>query len=148
MPKIFALRDRLLAVQEYLNDNEEGLEIFPEKSFSKDPRNPKYALPLVEAGPSCSLGENDNRIFGEELVAERTDFPSDDYIEKQCCDNQGNHNSAQDISKVTNPRLVDQFEVAIRLNQRKSAIETSKNENELPTINQEISTNSLSGKAY
>ena len=65
MPKIFALRDRLQAVQEYLNDNEEQLEIFPEKHFSKGSRHLKSSIPLVESETHCTLEENANRIFGE-----------------------------------------------------------------------------------
>ena len=58
MPKIFALRDRLQAVQEYLNDNEDELEIFPEKYLTKNSRDTKYSLPLVKSDPCSSLSEN------------------------------------------------------------------------------------------
>ena len=141
MPKIFALRDRLQAVQEYLNDNEEELEIFPEKHFSKGSRHLKSSIPLVESETNCTLGENDNRIFGEVLVAGPSTFYKEDYLQDGC-NNTTNDNDPKEegLINVSSPlNEANPEENSTNNNQIKSAIETSNNKNNLPEKSQKTS---------
>ena len=147
MPKIFALRDRLQAVQEYLNDNEEELEIFPEKQhFSKGSfqhtKHLKSSLPLVESETNCVIGENDQGLFGEELGAEKSPLSSDEYIEEGCNNTKNDFNLKSDVTiNVSRLQIEENPEEKERNNyQIKSAIETSINENNLPEKSQETST--------
>ena len=141
MPKIFALRDRLQAVQEYLNDNEEHLEIFPEKHFSKSSRHLKSSIPLVETETNCTLEENANRIFEEVLVAEPNTFSKEDYLPDGCNNTTTDHDFREEgIINVTSPLMKENLEEnSTNKYQINSAIETSINENNLPEKSQKTS---------
>ena len=141
MPKIFALRDRLQAVQEYLNDNEEELEIFPEKHFSKGSRHLKSSIPLAESETNCTLGENDNRIFGDVLVAGPSTFSKEDYPQDGCNNTTNDVNLREEgLINVSRPLIEANLEENSTNNyQIKSAIETSNNENNLPEKSQKTS---------
>ena len=141
MPKIFALRDRLQAVQEYLIDYEEQLEIFPEKHFSKGSRHLKSSIPSVESETNCTLGENDNRIFGEVLVAGPSTFNNEDYKQDGCNNTTNEYKlKEEDTINVSSPVIEENPEENSTNNyQIKSAIETSNNENNLPEKSQKTS---------
>ena len=149
MPKIFALRDRLQAVQEYLNDNEDELEIFPEKYLAKNSRDTKYSLPLVKADPCSSLSENDIGLFGDDFIVKTADPLNYKYANNPSCNHRGNHISEQyDIYNATKPEDEDISGIATRPNTSKSAIETSKNGRVSTERIRAISPPSLYGKAY
>ena len=125
MPKIFALRDRLLAVQESLTGNQEELEIFPEKRFNGNLRAPKYNGNIIESSTSDSSGETDTPTFAEDhqYGCKRL---LEQYLGYQCA-NEDNENNTQpdNIHADTKPVSADGIEETIRV---KCAIEIEKKE--------------------
>ena len=135
MPKIFALRDRLLAVQESLTGNEGELEIFPEKRFKEDPSVPMYNGTITESSTNKSPGETSTPIFGENqqygckgLLAQHLGYQ---------CTHDGNENNMQ-VEKPT-ADITSSFVVGIEETIRvKCAIEIEKKEGPSSTISEEL----------
>ena len=152
MPKIFALRDRLQAVQDFLIDTEEELQIFPDKqNFSKGNNHLKCSLPLVETAPSCFSGENEIRIFGKELIVDEDPFSIDDHREEvKCCETKEDLSLRQNnvINDISNPLTESSLKISTDQYKIKSAIETSNYENNLPEKSQQTSPKFLNGKFH
>lgn len=145
MPKIFALRDRLQAVQEYLNDNEEDLQIFPVKQPFVNNHVTFPPLPL-ETVTSCSLQDDQGQVLGKDLIGNSSrnydggfSNTDDDLKESQII---------TEISEPSNPQLEENSCVPENQYMINSAIETSHNENNLPEISQKQSPNAINGKLY
>ena len=138
MPKIFALRDRLQAVQEYLNDNEEDLQIFPAKQPFANNHVTFPPLP-PENDTSCSLEHDQVQGFGKDLIGNRSrnhdcEFRNADADLKES-------QIITEISEPSNPHLEENLGVPENQYKINSAIETSHNENNLPEISQKQSPN-------
>ena len=150
MPKIFALRDRLQAVQEYLIDAEDELQIFPGKHFPPAParKELKCPLPLGERDLNSSLVANDIGTFKEALIPEEHFFKIDD-IEHQDEEvfNLTNNVPNQSLEILTDSQPKDESKVLISDEyQKQSAIETSTKQKELPEESHENSNKVLMGK--
>lgn len=143
MPKIFALRDRLQAVQEYLNDNEEDLQIFPVKQpFANN--HVKFPPLPPETVTSCSLQDDQGQGFEKDLIGNRSrnhdgEFGNTDADLKES-------QIINEISEPSNPPLEEKLGVPENQYKINSAIETSHNENNLPEISQKQSPNAINGK--
>ena len=143
MPKIFALRDRLQAVQEYLNDNEEDLQIFPVKQpFANN--HVKFPPLPPETVTSCSLQDDQGQGFEKDLIGNRSrnhdgEFGKTDTDLKES-------QIINEISEPSNPPLEEKLGVPENQYKINSAIETSHNENNLPEISQKQSPNAINGK--
>ena len=143
MPKIFALRDRLQAVQEYLIDNEEDLQIFPVKQpFAKN--HVKFPPLPPETVTSCSLQDDQGQGFEKDLIGNRSrnhdgEFGNTDADLKES-------QIINELSEPSNPPLEEKLGVPENQYKINSAIETSHNENNLPEISQKPSPNAINGK--
>ena len=143
MPKIFALRDRLQAVQEYLNDNEEDLQIFPVKQpFAKN--HVKFPPLPPETVTSCSLQDDQGQGFEKDLIGNRSrnhdgEFGNTDADLKES-------QIINELSEPSNPPLEEKLGVPEHQYKINSAIEKSHNENNLPEISQKQSPNAINGK--
>ena len=143
MPKIFALRDRLQAVQEYLNDNEEDLQIFPVKQPFANNHVTFPPLP-PETVTSCSLQDDQGPGFEKDLIGNGSrnhdgEFGNTDADLKES-------QIINEISEPSNPPLEEKLGVPENQYKINSAIETSHNENNLPEISQKQSPNAINGK--
>ena len=152
MPKIFALRDRLQAVQDYLIDTEDELQIFPGKHFPQPPpkQDLKCPIALGERNLNTSLVEDNVATLENQLIAESHFLDIDDighqeevFTTSENKRNQSHENltdglicQPEDESKMLIP---DEY-------QKQSAIETSLKEIELPEESQENSDKVLNGK--
>ena len=144
MPKIFALRDRLQAVQDYLIDTEDELQIFPGKHFPQAPlkKDLQCPLPLGERDLNPSLVDENIGVSEEKLIPEDDPFDIDDIgHQKEVFTPQENlYNQSHEIltcESIITPSK-DKSKVLISDEYREtSAIETSINEKELPEESQE-----------
>ena len=144
MPKIFALRDRLQAVQDYLIDTEDEFQIFPGKQLPQTPskKDLKCPLPLGERGLNVSLVDENIGVSEEKLITDEDPFDIDHIVnQKQVFAPQENLcNQSHEI--LTNDSIIipskDTSKVLISDEYREtSAIETSMNKKELPEESQE-----------
>ena len=143
MPKIFALRDRLQAVQEYLNDNEEDLQIFPVKQPFANNHVTFPPLP-PETVTSCSLQDDQGQGYGEDLIGNRSRNHNDEFNNKDA--DLKESQIINEISEPNNPQLEEKLGLPENQYKINSAIETSHNENNLPEISQKQSPNAINGK--
>ena len=137
MPKIFALRDRLQAVQDYLIDTEDELQIFPGKHFPQAPpkKDLQCPLPLGERDLNPSLVDENIGVSEEKLIPDEDPFDIDYIVnQKQVFAPQENlYNQSHEI--LTNDSIIipskDTSKVLISDEYREtSAIETSMNKKE------------------
>ena len=154
MPKIFALRDRLQAVQDYLIDTEDELQIFPGKQFPQTPpkKDLKCPLPLGERDLNVSLVDENIGVSEEKLIPDEDPFDID-HIGHQIevfAPRENLYNQSHEI--LTNDSIItpskDTSKVLISDEYREtSAIETSMNEKELPEESQENTKKRVIGKS-
>ena len=143
MPKIFALRDRLQAVQEYLIDNEEDLQIFPVKQpFANN--HVKFPPLPPETVTSCSLQDDQGQGFEKDLIGNRSRNHDDEFNNTDA--DLKESQIINEISEPSNPPLEEKLGVPENHYKINSAIETSHNENNLPEISQKQSPNAINGK--